>query len=343
MQICDERSATLRIFPNKGSNVFIQILIFLAGICILSFILNLQSSQAQEIKTIEILNLENRFRGIEVQLVSVDDKLKSLNQKLNTITNEINRLKDEEASSRGFLNSITGVFRRRRLSKLYTDSQALADDIKELNKRRDPLVNQLITTSDELIDKAGSRMRELMVIVRRANRINDFASRDEAWKQLSYLWQLAEKTAETRNKYAPPTPGAERRIVYPSALSNDPEELRLGAAIWRDQASAARTIAAKINKQILDLREKKAVLEQAIEVSKEMQRRDEERGAIGVGVGTTHIPWGSDAASKKKIQEIDEEISKLLIQKKEQEDKVERFESQSKILEHRANQIDSNP
>jgi hypothetical protein len=339
MQICGERSTAFYI---KKPSLSIQILVFLASICVLSLIAYPQAAQTQEIKDAEISNMENRFRAIETQLVSIDNELKLLNQNLNTVTNDINRLK-EEATSKGFLSNITGIFRRRRLSSRYTESQALADDIGELSKRRESLVNQIVTVSDILLDKAGSRMKELMATVRKANKNNDFASRDEAWKQLSYLWQLTEKTVEARNRHSPPTPGTERPIIYPSSLSNDPEELRLGAAIWRGEASSARTFATKLAKQIGDMGERKSVLEQAIEVSKEMQRRDEERGAIGVGVGTTHIPWGSDAASKKKIQDIEEEMRKLSIQKKEYEARAERFESQSRILEHRASQMDSNP
>lgn len=343
MQICGERSTALHIFHGKGFNLSIQILIFLVSVCILSFVAYPETAQAQEIRDSEILNMENRLRTIETRLVSIDKELKSLNQKLNGITNEINLLKEEEASSKGFLSGITGIFRRRKLSGLYTESQSLADNISSLSKTREPLINQFVTISANLLDRSGSRMRELMTVVRRANQNNDFVTRDEAWRQLSYLWQLAEKTAETRDKYAPPTPGTERPIVYPSALSNDPDELRLGAAVWRDEAIAARAYMAKFDKQIDDLRKRKSVLEQAIEVSKEMQRRDEERGSIGVGVGTAHIPWGSDVASKKKIQDIEAEINKLLVQKKEYEARAERFESQSRILERRASQIDSNP
>jgi archaellum component FlaC len=343
MQICKERIATLYIAYGEYSpklKFFLQILIFLVNICILSFVVYLQEAQTQEP---EIISLENRLRGIETQIVSTDTQLRQINERLNSVTNEINRLKEEESSSKGFFSSITGIFRRGKLGKLYTESQTLADDIKDLNKKRDPLVNQLITLSDKLIDRTNTRMGELMASVRKSNQNSDFITRDEAWKQLSYLWQLAEKVTEIKNKYVPRTPGSERQITSPSLLSHDPEELRLGAAIWRDEAITARAYAARINEQISTLRKKKSVLEQAMEVSKEMQRRDEERGAIGVGTGTTNITWGSDVANKKKIREIDEEINRLQAQKKEFESKAERFEGQSKILERRADQIDENP
>ncbi|MBM3211957.1 hypothetical protein FJZ33_07050 [Candidatus Poribacteria bacterium] len=319
----------------RRQRVSVKVLIFLISIYILSSITFPQEAQTQET---EIINLENQLIEIERQIVSNDRELRLLNEKLNSVTNEINRLKEEELQSKGFLSSIRGVFRRGRLGKLYTESQTLADDINALNKKREPLVNQTITLSNRLIDRSSRRMNELMTTVRRANQNNDFATRDEAWRQLSYLWQLIEKATDTRRRYAPQAPGP---IAVPSLLSNDPEELRLGAAIWKDEASTMRSYVARINEQISNLRRKKAVLEQAVEVSKEIQRRDEERGAVGVG--STNITWGNDAASKKKIKEIEAEINKLLAEKKEFESKAERYESQSKILEQRANQININP
>lgn len=314
--------------------------IFIVSIQIITFMIYPQEARTQEITDPEILNLEGRLKEIEIKLVAMDGELKSLNEKLNTVTNEISRLKENEAKSKGIFSGITGIFRRRKIGNLYTESQFLSDSIKALNKRREPLVGEFVALADRLIEKSNSRMTKLMETVRKANLSYDFTTRDNAWKQLSYLWQLGEKTTETRNEYVPQTIGSERAITSPSLLSNDPEELRLGAAIWKDEASAARAQAARLEEQIKNLQKKKFVLEQAMEVSKEMQRKDEERGAVGVGVGTTHILLGSDAATKRMISEIEDEIKKLLIQKQEYENKAERFEGQSRILEQKASQIE---
>jgi hypothetical protein len=97
---------------------------------------------------------------------------------------------------------------------------------------------------------------------------------------------------------------------------------------------------AALGRDIEERQRTKLLLERGMELSKEMQRRDEERGAADVGP-TTHIPWASDMAAKRKISEIEEEISELSARKQMHEDNVESFESQSIRLEQRASQIDA--
>jgi len=294
----------------------------------------------------EISDLEQRLKGIETQLVSIDKELRSLNERFNIVTNEKNRLTreliEERAKSKGLLSRITGVFgyrKQRKQERLMTELQDLADRINERQKTREPLVNRFVVLADELIYKSSRRITAVMEVVREANLNDNVAARDKAWEQLSVLWQLWERTRETRSKYAPTPPSSEQAATFPELLSNDPEELRLGAAILKDLATAARADAAELGRQIEDLQRTKLVLEQGLEVSREMQRRDEERGAVGVGA-TTHIPWGSDVAAERKIKEIEEKVGDFSIRKREYEENAESYQSQSIRLEQRASQID---
>ena len=321
--------------------------IFLIGITILSSIICPQEVRAQEITDYEISVLEKQLNEIEARLVSLDEELQLLDEGFNKVTNEINKLKQElrleEAKPKGILNRITGIFsyrKRGKLEKLLTDSQELADKISNRQKRREPLINEFVGLADELIDKSSLRMKVLMDVVRDADLRDDIEARDEAWKQVSVLWQLAERTTTARNKYAPRTFIPERVIALPSLLSDDPEELRLGAAIWKDEAMGARDDAAKLEREIEDLQQRKLLLEKGMEVASEMQRRDEERGAVGVGAATS-IPWVSDVAAEREIAEIEIMIAELSAKKQEYEDKAKRFESQSEILEQRASEIDA--
>jgi hypothetical protein len=306
----------------------------------------LQEARAQEITDYEISVLEKQLNGIEARLVSLDEELQSLDEEFNKVTNEINKIKQElrleEAKPKGLLSRITGIFsyrKRGKLEKLLTDSQELADKISIRQRSRESLINEFVGLADELIDKSSLRTKVLMDVVRDADLRDDIEARDEAWKQVSVLWQLAERTTTTRNKYAPRT-FPERVIALPSLLSDDPEELRLGAAIWKDEAVGARDDAAKLESEIEDLQQRKLLLEKGMEVASEMQRRDEERGAVGVGA-TTSIPWVSDVAAEREIAEIENMIAELSAKRQEYKDKAERFESQSEILEQRASEIDA--
>ena len=335
--------------PRRDTACRVSTLVFLIGIQILSSILCLQEARTQEVIDHEISDLEQRLKGIETELASIDEELRSLNEKFNTVTNEKNKLTqeliEEKAKSKGFLNRITGIFgyrsyrKRKKQERLMTELQSLADKIREHQKRREPLVNEFVALADELIDKSSSRITYLMEVVREANLDDDVATRDKAWEQLSALWQLAERTRETRSKYAPIPLPSEQMITFPQVLSNDPEDLRLGAAILKDLADAARDDAAELERKIEGLERRKRMLERVMEVAKEKQRRDEEREAADIEA--TILPWGTDMAAERKINEIKEEIAKLSDKKQKYEDNAESFENQSIRLEQRASQIDA--
>ena len=78
-------------------------------------------------------------------------------------------------------------------------------------------------------------------------------------------------------------------------------------------------------------------MKRMIEMSERIQRSDEERNATGAV--TSQTPWGSN--DKSEINDIEEEIGKLMELKQQQDADAERFESQSKTLEQRASQMDA--
>jgi hypothetical protein len=319
-------------------------IIFLAVIQVLLSTFCPQAARTQEVTNDEISRLSQQLKGVEAKLVSIDKELQSLNEEFNAVTNEINRLKqeikEEEAKPKGLLRKITGIFgyrKRGRLENRLTESKNLSDKINDRRRKREPLVDECIALTDDLIDKTNLRMTVLTDIVRKANLNDEITVRDEAWKQVSTLWELAEKTREMRSKYAPSLFVSEQKIALPPLLSEDPEELRLWAAILKDEEAKARLKAAELERQIEDLQRKRLVLERMVELSKEIQRRDEERGANSVEPGTANIPW----ASEREIDEIKERIHELSEKKQEYEANAERFESQSSVLEQRASQIDA--
>lgn len=319
-------------------------LVFLIGIQILLSIFCLQEAQTQQVADPEISDLEGQLRGIETTLVSIDTSLRSLNERLNIVTNEKNELTQEliEEKPKGFLDRIRSVFdyrKRRKQERLMTESQDLADRISELQKEREPLVNIFVALADELIRKCSLRITALMEVVRQADQDNDVTARDEAMRRVSSLWQLAEGTTALRDRYAPGTVGPERTIDYSALLSNNPEELRLVAAILKDYAAEASAKATQLEREIEKLQSRSSLLKRIVELSEEMQRRDEERGAAGIG--TANIPWSDDVATKREIEDINERIDELSDKKQGYQDNAESFERQSKELGERASQIDA--
>ena len=322
-----------------GKSVF-----FLIGAQILSVIFCFQDAHAQAVTEYEITELRQQLEQLGSELELIDKDLDTLNNRYNVVTAEKNRLTrelmEEEAKPKGVFDRIKGVFSRKRgrQSKLMTESRELADSISALiDRRREPLVKEFVALADELIDKASALMATLMDVVRAADLRNDLTARNKAWQQVSELWELANTTTAARNKYAQDIPGPEVTRTFPSLLSNDPDELRLGAAILKDWAVEAREEAVRLEVEVKKFQRKQRLLEEMVKVSEDMQRSDEERGATGVG--TAQIPWGSDVA-KREIEDIKAEISGLLILKQQHEADAERFESQSKALEQQASQLD---
>ena len=323
-----------------GKSIF-----FLIGVQILSIAFCSQNARAQDVTEDEISELRQRLEQMGRELELIDKDLNTLNNRYNAVTAEKNRLTqelmEEEAKPKGIFDRIKGVFSRKRgkQAKLMTESRELADRISNLiDKGRDPLVKQFVALADELIDKASALMATLMDVVREADLRNDLTARNEAWQRVSELWELANTTTAARNKYAQDIPSPEVTRTFPSLLSNDPDELRLGAAILKDWAVEAREEAARLEVEIKKFQRKQRLLEEMVKVSADMQRSDEERGATGVG--TAQIPWGSDVA-KREIEDIKAEITGLLALKLQHEADAERFEGQSKALEQRALQLDA--
>ncbi len=296
----------------------------------------LEEAQTQEVTEREISDLETRLNDIREKLTSIDDQLASLKRELDNVTNEIDRLKEEEAKPKGFLKRITDIFgsRQRNLGKLYTESQDLAYRISALQEERKPLVAGFIAAADELIEKASLRMTSIMDVLREAVANNDTGTREWASKELSDLWQLAEKARESRNEYAPNALTPEQRIIIPTLLSDDPEELLLWSAALKDAAAAERAKVARLEREIRDLEREQRVLEQLLELARQMRRRDEEVGASGVGVEPSLTMLTGDEATKREIEAIKERIAELKVKKQESEENTERFE-------RRASQIDA--
>jgi uncharacterized coiled-coil DUF342 family protein len=337
-KICTSCASNLIRHPSfvTRHSSLVTALLFLIGMEILSAILCPQEARTEEKN--EFPGLGQRLNAIETKLMSIDEELGALTRQFDTVTNEMNKLK-KAGKSKSFLSGITGIFRRRKLAKLYTKSQDLADRISDLQKKREPLVSEFVALADELRDKSTLRMIALMEVVREADLKDDITTRDETMKQISSLWQLAERTENARGKYAPETVGPERTITYPALLSDNPEELRLVAAILKDHAAAARDEATQLGWEIEKLKSSRDLRKRVMQLTEQMRRSDEERGAVGVGI--THIPWASDAAVKREIEDIEEKMDELSAKKQEKQNKAEGFENQSKELERRASQIDA--
>ena len=318
-------------------------LIFLVGLLVGLQILFpafcLQEAAAQKAAEYEISRLEQQLKRSGAELASLDAKLKSLGQRAETVKSEVDKLKEEP---RSFLGRITGIFRRRNLEKLYTESQELDYKIRNLRKKREPLVAKFLEQADELIDESSSRTAPLMEEVRKAILGNDDAGRNRAWEQLSALWELTERTKAARETYSPITPNPETTRTFPQLLSNDPEELRLGAAILKELAAAVRDEIALLSKQREELKARESMLEDIVELVEEMRRMDEEREPVGIVPGTTIIPQSfSDMATNRELDDIEGKLDQLSPRIQQFTDDVELFESQSKSLERRAFQIEA--
>jgi len=307
-----------------------KLAIFLAIAQILLSIIFPQEAQTQEITEHGISALKARLEHVKGKLASTDDSLTSLKKEFNLVINKRNLLEEEEANPKGFLSKLPGmgILRRRKLGGFYTRSQELADEMGSMEEERKSLVKEFISLADELIEKSSLRMIALMKTLREAALSDDTIAWQEVSKQWSYLWDLAERTREAKKKYAPDTP--ERRIEPPVSFSDDPKDLQLRAAALRDAAAAEWAKAAQLGDEIGELERKERHLKQQLELSKEIQRREEEREATGI---LSQIPWGSDAAIERDIEDIGKDIDKRKSRKREHEEKAQRYQ-------RRAEQID---
>jgi archaellum component FlaC len=317
------KNTGLRPTSGEAANSLTKAVAFLTVIQIMFFIFCSHEVRTQGIDS-EIADLEIQLKRLEVGLSRIDEDLNRLNKEVKIVKSEVERLKKEP---NGFFSRIRDVISRRKgkLENRYSDLQELSNRIGSLQNRRELLIDELVMLAEELIDKCDSRMTDLMEVIREASLNGDSAARNAAEKQVSSLWELAERMRETRNRYAPPPSGSEQMIIFPPLRSNDPEDVRLGIAILEDAAEEAWAEAAKLARQIEERQRKQRLLEFRLEI----RRGDEERGPIDTEDGNAPIPWGfSDAAIMREIDEIAKEIEQLSDEMQERKAAAERFEKQ---------------
>ena len=261
---------------------------------------------------------------VEEQIVSIDNKFASMKRELNSVNSRLSMLRAEEERPKGFLKRVLGVFtsKRKKIGSLFSRSQGLAGEMSKLQKRRKPLVGELIVLADKLIEKSSLRIALLGEIFLST----DYATREEEREQLSRLstlWGIAERARKARDKYAPDTIGPEDEWSFPTLFSHDPVELRLLAATLKDAAAEEREKVDQLGKRIQHLELEVAQLEYLLRVSEEMQRRAEEREASGVGL--SQIPW-DEMATEREIEDKKRQIDELKTRRQESEEKAERYQ-----------------
>ena len=288
-----------------------------------------QEARAQEITAYEISRLATLLKTIEERLIYIDNEFASLKNELGLVTNELSQ---EEAKPKSFWRKlpVMGWLSARKRGKLFARSQELADEMSRLREERKPRIEEFTTVANKLIQKSSLRITVLAEAFLR----DDSTTREEAAKQiseLSELWALVERTRKARDKYAPETPVPGDEESLPILLSEDPEDLKQWAAIWRDEAKRERDKAAKLGEKIKDLELQKDQREWFLEKSEDMRRITEERDITGVGIGDT--PWNNDIATEREIESIKEEIAKLKISKQEHEEKAKQHQQLAEEIE----------
>ncbi len=288
-----------------------------------------QEARTQGITAYEISRLAARLKAIEEKLTSIDSEFTALKDELQRVTNELGHEGTKPKSFWRKLPVVSWLSTRKR-GKLFSRSQELADRMSKLWEERKPRVKEFITVANKVIEKSSLRITALAEAFLR----DDSTTREEAAKQisdLSELWALVERAREARDKYAPETPTPAGVESLPTLLSDDPEDLRLWAAIWRDEAAREQDKTAKLREKIKDLELKKDQLEWFMEKSEEIQRRTEERDITGVGIGDT--PWNNDVATEREIESIKEEIAKLKTSEQEHEEKAKQHQQLAEEVE----------
>ncbi|MFC1716058.1 hypothetical protein ACFL6S_20475 [Candidatus Poribacteria bacterium] len=306
-------------------------MVFLIMAHILFLIFFPQKAQTQETTASEISNPAAQMEGVEGQLVSIDSKFASMKRELDSVNNRLSALRAEEERPKGFLKRVMGVFtsKRKKRGTLFSRSQELAGEMSKLQEQRKPLVGELIILADKIIEKSNLRITLLGEIFLST----DYATREEERKQLSELstlWGIAERARKAREKYAPDTIGPEDEWSFPTLFSDDPVELRLLAATLKDAAAEERRKADQLDKRIQRLELEVAELEYFLRVSEEMQRREEEREASGVGL--SHIPW-DEMTTEREIEDKKGQIDELKTRKQESEERAERYQRQAEEID----------
>ena len=307
-----------------------QAVIFLVTLQALLFIFPSYEAQSQGVAAQEISRLATQLNGVERQLISIDRKLTLLERELSAVTRNLGVLKEEEKRPRSFLRRVLGMGRRRRnIGRLFTRSRELNDEMIILQAKRKPLIKELIALADVIIEKSSSR---ITILAEAFLSISDTVS-EEAEKQLSELsalWGIAERARKARDKYAPDTIKPENEWSLPTLLTEDPAELRLLAATLRDVAASERNNIAILAERIRVLEQKVTQLEYLLKVSRDWQRREEEREASGIGFSQ---PSWDEMETEREIESKKEQLAELEIRKQKSEEKARRSQEQAEQID----------
>lgn len=286
------------------------------------FIFLPQEAQTQEITAQEISRLATLLDNVEEKLTSINSDLASMKMELRDVSVELVRIKEEDAKPKSVLLRLPGMgwFRRRKIGKLYTRSRELANEIRGQTVKLKPLKAEFIAVADELIEKANSRMTALAEAFLGSGSM----TQEEVARHLSELVELktlSKRTREARDKFAPESPAPVEEKSLPTLLSNDPEYLRLSAAILKDEAAEERNEAAKLREKIKTLEMQKSQLEWFLERSEEIRRRAEERDVTGAGIGD--ILGNDDVETEREIENIKRKLEELRVEEQKREEKAD--------------------
>lgn len=310
--------------------LFAQAVIFLVILQVLLFVFPSYKAQAQGTTAQEISQLAARLDGIARQLISIDNKLKLLEEELRAVTRYLGVLKEEEKKPRSFLRRILGMGRgRRKIGRLYTRSLELYDEMIGLRTKRKPLIKKLVPLTDVIIEKSSSRITILgEAFLSSSDTVSEEAERQLS--ELSTIWGIAERARKVREKYAPNTIKPEDEWSLPTLLTDDPAELRLLAATLRDVAASERDNIAELAERIQLLKQGVKQLEYLLKVSKDWQRREEEREASGIGFSQ---PSWDEMETERDIKSKKKELVKLEIRKQKSEEKAQRSQEQAEQID----------
>lgn len=304
-----------------------QVVIFLVTLQVLLFIFPSYKAQAQGTAAQEISQLGTQLDGIVRQLISIDNKLTLLKKERDDVNSDMSVLKEEERKPRSFLRRVLGMGRRRReIGRLYTRSLELYEEMIELQVKRKPLIKKLVPLTDVIIEKSSSRITILGEAF--GNTVSEEAERQLS--ELSTLWGIAGKARKARDKYAPETIKQEDEWSLPTLLPDDPAKLRLLAATLRDVAASERNNTAILSKQIRNLKQEVKQLESLLKVSRDLQRREEEREASGIGFSQ---PDWDEMETEREIESKKEQLAELEIRKQKSEEKAQRSQQQAEQIE----------
>jgi len=305
-----------------------QVIIFLVTLQVLLFVFPSYKAQAQGTTAQEISQLATRLNDTAKQLISIDSKLKLLEEELRTVTRDLGVLKEEEKKPRSFLRRLLSN-RRRKIGRLFARSRELNDEMIGLQAKRKPLIKELVALADVIIEKSSS----LITILAEAFLSSGDTISEEAEQQLSELstlWGMAERARKARDKYAPETIKPEDEWSLPTLLTDDPAELRLLAATLRDVAASERNNVAMLTGRIRILEQEVKQLEYLLKVSKDLQRREEEREASGIGFSQ---PQWDEMETEREIENNKEQLAELEIRKQKSEEKVRLSQEQAEQIE----------